>query len=81
MTTLYTLAVLLPMLAVTVRGLHDIGRSRWWFLISFVPIIGGIVLFVFTCLDSQPSSNPHGPNPKQLDDYITNDKKGGMLQQ
>ncbi len=61
---LYSLAVLLPGLAVTVRRLHDTGRSGWWVLIAFLPIIGAIVLLVFMVLDSYPSNNEYGPNPK-----------------
>src|SRR5690606_11242221 len=61
---LYTLAVLLPAIAVGVRRLHDTGRSGWWLLIGFVPVIGFIVLIVFFVLASQPGSNEYGPNPK-----------------
>lgn len=61
---LYALAVLIPGIAVTVRRLHDTGRSGWWILIGLVPIIGWIVLLVFMFLDSQPGDNDHGPNPK-----------------
>jgi uncharacterized membrane protein YhaH (DUF805 family) len=41
---IFTLATILPGLSVSVRRLHDNGRSGWWVLISFVPIIGVIVL-------------------------------------
>lgn len=61
---LYSLAVLLPSIAVTVRRLHDIGRSGWWILISLIPLVGAIILLVFTCLDSEPHDNEYGPNPK-----------------
>ncbi|WP_243526473.1 DUF805 domain-containing protein [Bacillus pseudomycoides] len=40
---LYTLAILLSALAVSMRRLHDTGRSGWWQLISLIPIIGGMV--------------------------------------
>jgi uncharacterized membrane protein YhaH (DUF805 family) len=62
---LYLLAVLLPSLAVTVRRLHDTGRSGYWIFISFVPFVGGIILLVFTFIDSQPGANQYGPNPKE----------------
>ncbi|WHY86108.1 DUF805 domain-containing protein [Neobacillus novalis] len=62
---IYFLAIILPSLAVTVRRLHDTGRSGWWMLIGFVPF-GNIVLLVFTCTDSQPGDNQYGPNPKAL---------------
>ena len=50
------LALLLPSLGIAVRRLHDIGRSGWWLLIGFIPVvnfIGGIVLLVFYVLPSK----------------------------
>jgi uncharacterized membrane protein YhaH (DUF805 family) len=62
----YTLAFLLPSIAVAIRRLHDTGRTGWWLLLAFVPLIGAIVLLVFYCFDSQPGDNEYGPNPKAL---------------
>ncbi|MEU8580648.1 DUF805 domain-containing protein [Streptomyces abikoensis] len=67
--TVYVLAVLLPSLAVTVRRLHDTDRSGWWVLIGLIPLVGLIVLLVFTCLDSQPQPNKYGPSPKHVPAY------------
>lgn len=61
---LYSLAVLLPSIAVGVRRLHDTNRSGWWLLIGLVPVIGAIVLIVFFVQDSQSGSNQYGENPK-----------------
>lgn len=61
---IFSLAILVPSIAVIVRRLHDTDRSGWWFLISFVPLIGTIVLIVFAIQDSTPGSNRYGPNPK-----------------
>jgi uncharacterized membrane protein YhaH (DUF805 family) len=61
---IYVLAIIIPSIAVTVRRLHDTDRSGWWFLLSFVPLIGGLVLLVFEVLDSTPGANRYGPNPK-----------------
>ena len=61
----YTLAVLIPSIAVSVRRLHDTNRSGWWLLIAFIPLIGAIVLLVFMVLDSHPGANRFGPNPKE----------------
>ncbi|MDH6118418.1 DUF805 domain-containing protein [Kitasatospora sp. GAS204B] len=61
---LYTLAVLLPTLAVLFRRLHDTGRAGWWVLIGVIPLIGAIVLIVFTAGAGQPEANQYGPNPK-----------------
>jgi uncharacterized membrane protein YhaH (DUF805 family) len=60
---LYSLAVIVPSIAVSVRRLHDIGFSGWWYFISFVPG-GSIVLFIFHVLDSKPGANQYGPDPK-----------------
>ncbi len=63
---LFALAMLLPSIAVAVRRLHDIGKSGWWYLIAFIPIVGPFVLLYFFVLDSQPGSNQYGPNPKGM---------------
>ncbi len=62
---LYLLAVLLPGIAVSVRRLHDTGRSAWWVLIGLIPIIGPIILVVFLVQDSNPGQNEYGANPKE----------------
>lgn len=63
-------ALLVPSLAVSVRRLHDVGKSGWMFLLGIIPIVGPIILLVWFCTDSQPGSNKWGPNPKALN---TND--------
>ena len=60
----YTLATIVPGFTVTVRRLHDTGRSGWWFLIGLVPLVGAIVLLVFLVQDGQPDDNEFGANPK-----------------
>ena len=62
----YSLAVLIPGLAVAWRRLHDIGRSGAWYLLLLVPIVGVIVLIVWFCKDSQPGVNQYGPCPKDF---------------
>lgn len=54
---IYSLAVLIPSIAVGVRRMHDIGRSGWWILFP-------IVNLVFFCLEGQTEENEYGPNPK-----------------
>ena len=58
------LAVLVPGLSAGVRRLHDTGRSGWMLLLAFIPLLGLIVIY-WLALDSQPGSNPYGPNPKE----------------
>ncbi len=60
------LVFLVPSIAVAIRRMHDTGRSGWWLLISLVPFVGGLVVLVLLCLDSQPMPNKWGPNPKAL---------------
>ena len=60
----WILVTIVPALAVLVRRLHDTGKSGWWALIGFVPIVGAIILLVFTVLDSEVAENKHGPYPK-----------------
>lgn len=63
---LYSLVVFLPGLGVSIRRLHDSNRSGWWMLISFIPLIGFIVLLVFMLLGSTPGNNQYGANPKGI---------------
>ncbi|HSI46090.1 MAG TPA: DUF805 domain-containing protein [Methylophilus sp.] len=63
---LYSLVILLPSVAVSIRRLHDTDRSGWWLLISLIPLIGGIVLLVFMVQDSTSGQNQYGPNPKEI---------------
>lgn len=65
--SLYMLIALVPGLAVSVRRLHDIGKSGWWILIGLVPVAGVIILIIFYATDSQPGTNQWGNNPKELD--------------
>ena len=60
---LLTLALLLPYLAVSARRLHDVDRTGWWLLISFVPVIGAIVLVVFCVQRGTPGPNRFGAPP------------------
>ncbi|WP_171957981.1 DUF805 domain-containing protein [Stenotrophomonas maltophilia] len=53
------LAIIVPMIAVTVRRLHDTDRSGWWYLLMLVPIVGLVVL-VFMLLPSTPGGNRFG---------------------
>ena len=63
---LYSLAVLVPGIAVSIRRLHDAGYSGWMYLIVLVPLIGSIALLVLMIQDSKPGDNKWGPNPKGL---------------
>lgn len=57
---IYSLAVLIPSIAVAVRRLHDTNRAGWWLLLLFIPVIGWITIFIFMVLRSDPQSNKYG---------------------
>lgn len=59
---LFTLAALVPSIAVSIRRLHDTRKSGWFLLAGFVPILGWIALFVFMVLASD-GSNQFGEPP------------------
>lgn len=62
---IYALAVLLPGIGVSIRRLHDSGKSGWLLLLALIPIIGAIILIILYVLDSTPGENKYGPNPKE----------------
>ena len=56
----------LPLLAVSVRRLHDLGKSGWMMLLVFVPIVGGILLLVWFVSDGEPYDNEYGAVPTNI---------------
>ncbi len=76
LSTLYSLAVLIPGLAVIVRRLHDIGKSGWWLLIMLIPLIGSLVLLVFMVREGDRGANKYGPDPKSSEgmDVVSDDQ-------
>lgn len=53
----------LPLLAVSVRRLHDLGKSGWMMLVMFIPFVGGILLLVWFVSDGEAANNAYGPVP------------------
>jgi len=60
LTALYSLAVLVPGIAIVVRRLHDINKSGWYYFIALIPLVGFIILLVFLCTDSVDENNRYG---------------------
>lgn len=65
LSNILSLALLIPSIAVSVRRLHDIGKSGWWYLINLIPVLGWIAFIYFA---AQPSVGPneHGEGPQPL---------------
>jgi len=55
--TIYSLAVIIPSIAVGVRRMHDVGKSGWYLLIP-------IYNFILACTDGDSGDNEYGSNPK-----------------
>ncbi len=54
---------LVPTIAVSVRRFHDQDKSGWFYLLSFIPYVGGIIVFVFMCLKGTEGPNQYGDDP------------------
>lgn len=67
--SIISILLVVPSICVTVRRLHDIGRSGWWILLSFVPIVRFVIL-VFTLMPSQPTANEYDENPLEQESDI-----------
>jgi uncharacterized membrane protein YhaH (DUF805 family) len=61
---LFLLGSLIPMIAVTVRRFHDQDKTGWFYLMNFIPYVGGLVVFIFMCIEGTVGSNQYGPDPK-----------------
>jgi uncharacterized membrane protein YhaH (DUF805 family) len=59
---LYSLATIIPGIALSFRRLHDVDKTAWWLLIAFIPIIGAIVLLIFTVQEGTNGTNKFGPD-------------------
>lgn len=55
---------IIPSISVTVRRLHDSGLSGWFYFISIIPYVGGLILLIFMVLGSTPGDNKYGPEPQ-----------------
>ena len=63
--SLFVIIMFLPTLAVSVRRLHDIGKSGWWILVGIIPILGFIWLVIYMVRDGNLGPNEYGPDPKE----------------
>lgn len=61
---IYALFTFIPYLAVSARRLHDIGKTAWYMLLVFLPIIGWIWLLILWCMEGESRPNEWGENPK-----------------
>lgn len=67
LTLLLILAIFIPSLACQVRRFHDQDKSGWFVLLGLIPLLGGLVVLVFMCLEGTKGPNQYGPDPKGPD--------------
>ena len=60
---LFGLATIVPAIAVSVRRLHDIGKTGWWVLLHLIPVIGFLVMLYFYLQPTEAGENEYGPPP------------------
>ena len=61
--SLFSLAIIVPSIAVSVRRLHDVGQSGWLLLVGLIPLVGLIILIYFYVQESQAGTNEYGITP------------------
>lgn len=69
LSSLLSLLLLIPGIAISVRRLHDTGRTGWWYLLVFVIIIGWIVLLIWFVQEGDEGTNKYGPDPKATEEF------------
>ena len=57
LSTIYSLIILIPSISITVRRLHDINKSGWFYLLEFIPLVGSLIVLIFTCLKTVEVNN------------------------
>ncbi len=62
----FYLIIFIPSISLTVRRLHDTGRSGLFYFIIFIPFVGSFILLYFCCIDSEQGPNKYGPSPKYI---------------
>lgn len=67
--TIYLLVVIVPGIAVSIRRMHDIGRSGWSLLFAFIPFVGVFILLYWFVKEGEPQDNAYGPDPKAEHGY------------
>jgi len=61
---LYALGTMVPSLAVSVRRMHDIGKSGWTILVAMIPLVGPIWILVLLFTEGDSGENYYGTDPK-----------------
>ena len=60
------LVLCIPQISVTVRRLHDTGKSGCFYFVTFIPFVGNFILLYLCSIDSEQGTNQYGPSPKYI---------------
>ena len=66
MLLLFIFIVFIPHISVSIRRLHDTGKSGFFYLVTFIPMVGGLILLFLCSVDSEQNNNEYGPSPKYI---------------
>ena len=62
--------ILVPSVSVTVRRLHDTGRSAWFLLLGLIPIVGSICMLILMCYRGNKEANAYGDSPLIIEKLV-----------
>ena len=63
---IFTICICIPGISLSVRRIHDIGRSGYYLFLGLIPLAGFFILLYYFCLDSEERQNEFGPSPKYI---------------
>ena len=63
---IFCLVSIIPHISLTIRRLHDIGKSGAFIFLYFIPVVGILIILFFSCIDSKKDTNEYGPSPKYI---------------
>jgi uncharacterized membrane protein YhaH (DUF805 family) len=66
----FSLATLVPSIAVAARRLHDIDKSGWWQLIAIIPVIGWIIVIIWYAKEGSTVDNRFGAPAKTVSEFV-----------
>ncbi|QCK16729.1 DUF805 domain-containing protein [Mangrovivirga cuniculi] len=72
LTIAYSLAMMIPSIAVAIRRLHDVGKSGGYFLLAFLPI-ANIYYIILLLTAGEPNKNMFGEDPKNEKEFSSYD--------
>jgi len=68
LSSIYLVVLMIPTLATTVRRLHDIDKSGWWYFFMLISLLGPIMFLIWMCTGSKSDENKFGRNPLLADE-------------